>query len=126
MKGFIYIYQKKNFKHSYNNIIKKIDALKGTKHSFIVKENDKIISLLYSNEKNPHEYNFKNSRHISTIGQFVDDEQVVINQLTKLKDSDLIKYVSNLRGAFALAIADYKENSMTFFTHIFRIHNIFY
>lgn len=126
MKGFIYIYQKKNFKHSYNNIIKKIDALKGTKHSFIVKENDKIISLLYSNEKNPHEYNFKNSRHISTIGQFVDDEQVVINQLTKLKDSDLIKYVSNLRGAFALAIADYKENSMTFFTHVFRIDNIFY
>lgn len=126
MKGFIYIYQKNEIKHQLDNFIEVINTLKDTEHDFIVKDNEKIRSVLYSNEVKSHVNKYLNLNHISIIGQFVDKEQNIINQLATLKENELIKYVSNLRGAFALAIANYNENSMKFFTHIFRIDNIFY
>src|SRR5699024_8023189 len=36
------------------------------------------------------------------------------------------KYISALRGAFAIAMADFINNDLRFYTHIYRIDNIFY
>ena len=126
MKGFIYIYNKKKFCHETNIIKRTIDSLKDTKHKFDINEDNHMRSIFYTNVKNINDSGIINSKHISCIGQFVDNESSVKEQLSQLEEIELIEFVSKLRGAFALAIADYSKNSMKFFTHIFRIDNIFY
>ena len=127
MKGFIYIFQKKEeIKHAVEPMTSKIDDLKDTEHKFFIEQNNKMRSILYTNEPTYKEELYKNNKFISCIGQFVKDDSKIIEDLSRLEFNSLKEYVTSLRGAFALAIADYSKNSMKFFTHIFRIDNIFY
>ncbi|WP_026858343.1 hypothetical protein [Jeotgalicoccus psychrophilus] len=126
MKGFLYIFQKKNINHDSKNIIKYINNLKQTEHHFNYNENAKLKCYLYTNESELSKESTKSSKNISLIGQFVDDIDKITNKLFNLEEEKLRKYVSELKGAFALALADFSKNEMKFFTHIFRIDNIFY
>lgn len=56
----------------------------------------------------------------------MDNPNKIITELSELENEELREYVSKLKGAFALALADFRKNEMRFFTHIFRIDNIFY
>lgn len=126
MKGFLYIFQKNKILHNSNKITKCINKLKQTKHEFLFKENENIKSYFYTNENILSLDNSESSKVISLIGQFVDNTEKVTKALSEIEDNDLREYVSNLKGAFALALADLTKNEMKFFTHVFRIDNIFY
>lgn len=126
MRGFLYIFQKNNIRHDYNRTIKIINKLKQTEHHFDFKENESLICYLYTNEGDVLKEADQNSKFISLIGQFVDTKYNLIKSLSKLENERLKKYVSELKGAFALALANFPKNEMKFFTHIFRIDNIFY
>lgn len=126
MKGFLYLFQKKKKMHSSDSILKAIDLLKEANHSFNIKETEQMRSIIYTNEMTKKYSDYISFKHISYIGQFVDSPKIICEQLANLNEEELRNYVSNLRGAFALAISDYKNETMKFFTHIFRIDNIFY
>lgn len=126
MKGFLYLFQKKNKMHSSDSILNAIDLLKEANHSFNIKETEQMRSIIYTNEMTKKYSDYISFKHISYIGQFVDSPKIICEQLANLNEEELRNYVSNLRGAFALAISDYKNETMKFFTHIFRIDNVFY
>ena len=126
MRGFLYIFQKNHTNHEYDRTIKKINKLKQTEHKFRFSENEKIKCYLYTNENKLPLENDRNSKFFSLIGQFVDNQDKIITALSELENYELREYVSELKGAFALALADFSKNEMKFFTHIFRIDNIFF
>ena len=126
MRGFTYIFQKNNIKHDYNKTKNIINKLKQTEHNFEFKENEILKCYLYTNEGELPKKTSHNSKFISLIGQFIDTYDNLITALSELENDSLRKYVSDLKGAFALALSDFTKNEMKFFTHIFRIDNIFY
>ncbi|WP_213810188.1 hypothetical protein [Jeotgalicoccus sp. WY2] len=111
MKGFLYIFQKNKIMHDCDEVTKYIDKLKQTKHDFSFKESHKIKSYFYTNEKKTLNNN-ESSKFISLIGQFVERTEDIITSLSKLEDLDLRDYVSDLKGAFALALADFSKSEM--------------
>lgn len=126
MRGFLYIFQKININHDFNKITKYINKLKQTEHNFNYIEHENLKCYLYNNEQKYSFENSEKSKCISLIGQFVDNPKKIISELSEFENEELREYVSKLKGAFALALADFKKNEMRFFTHIFRIDNIFY
>lgn len=126
MRGFLYIFQKKDINHDFNKTKKYINKLKQTEHNFNFIEHEKLKCYLYNNEQKFSFENSEKSKCISLIGQFVDNPNKIITELSELENEELREYVSKLKGAFALALADFRKNEMRFFTHIFRIDNIFY
>src|SRR5699024_7567229 len=126
MKGFLQIYYKYNLKSRSEIITKKIDEIKDCDHYYRINENDKICSIEYNNESQYKAVDFTNNKKVTLIGQFIKNESQLARKICILDNQKLINYISELRGAFAIALTDYKSNSMSFFTHIFRIDNIFY
>ncbi|WP_411843719.1 hypothetical protein [Salinicoccus sp. HZC-1] len=126
MKGFLYIYNK-SLKQDYNakTIINRINELKNVKHTFFEKSNPKMSCFYYTNEKQLNKKQI-DSKHVSLVGQYVEDEESIINVLSNSSENKAKNYVSELRGAFAIAIADFQKNDLIFYTHIYRIDNIFY
>src|SRR5699024_6402239 len=98
MKGFIYILNKKNTEKPTKLITKLIDELKDTTHAFVNNKNDKLQSIFYTNKSNFNKNIYKNNKQISLIGQFIEEESVMLNNLSTLNNTELMEYINTLRG----------------------------
>lgn len=126
MKGFLYVLQKDSIEHDSNLVTSKINELKQTNHFFEFRENERLKCYFYTNEPNVSLKPINNSKFITPIGQYVKNIKKITKDLANLEDFEIRNYVSELRGAFAIGLADFVKNEVRLLTHIFRIDNIFY
>src|SRR5699024_11691084 len=98
-----------------------IDELKDTTHAFVNNKNDKLQSIFYTNKSNFNKNIYKNNKQISLIGQFIEEESVMLNNLSTLNNTELMEYINTLRGAFSITLSDYNSNTKILYITIFTI-----
>src|SRR5699024_240626 len=128
MRGFIYIYSKAaDLNVDTDALQRKIDDLKNVNHLFDVYTSKKMKGLYYTNESRDvlNSESQKDDGQVSLIGQYAVDEKQIISRLVNATEEERLRYVSDLSGAFAMGYADFLSDSLEFYTHIFRIDNIF-
>src|SRR5699024_6270468 len=126
MKKFIFEFKHLNVTKDSEKFKKIIDTLKKTKHTFNISQSEHMRSFIYSNEPKSMNRTFESKNQFALIGQFVKNEKSIINDIYNLSMSDLGEYISKLSGAFAIGLANFEKDYMSFYTHLFRIDNIYY
>src|SRR5699024_1797299 len=115
MRGFLYILKKNNQEHSEDEFIKStINNHKHVTHNFKIIGKNNIKIYEYNNEGFIDECVETVNQHVTCIGQFVKSESEIKSEILKLDESKLLKYISELRGAFGLGLANFNKNTMSF------------
>src|SRR5699024_12025839 len=95
MRGFLYIYNKSLHRFfSPEKVIDCINNLKNAEHTFYEQSNSKMSCFYYTNDNNFKAELF-NLKHVSLVGQYVDEETTIQEVLSKLTEDEATKYISS-------------------------------
>lgn len=126
MQGFVFVSNKKrNIPLPHETIKNSINKLKGINHKFKIISDEHLTLVYYTNEYERYPYETNDSFLACPIGQFTEERNLLVQNLSSKDNIGKRKIVSDLAGTFLIALGDLRQNKIDIFTHITRIESAY-